>query len=329
MLIANVSLKNRTVLAPLAGWTDAIFRKICHQFGAALVITEMASADGLVRVGKKSLDIARFSEEERPIGIQLFGADAETLAQAAEIISALKPDFIDINCGCPAKKVVKRGGGSALMRDLDSIEAIGKAVVQATAIPITAKLRSGWNETVVVEACLRLQDVGVQAVTIHPRSQKMGFTGAADWNHIRQVKEAVRIPVIGNGDINSAQDARRMLDETGCDMVMIGRAARGNPWIFSQVVSYLDQGILLDLPGFSERLEMCMRHLRLQQEMDGDYAAITMRKQIAFYIKGMPNATGFRKEVFRKNNPLEVMNDLQDYLKFIQTRPTAADIELE
>jgi tRNA-dihydrouridine synthase B len=329
VIIANVSLKNRTVLAPLAGWTDAVFRKICHGFGAALVVTEMASADGLVRVGKKSLDIVRFSEEERPIAIQLFGAEAEVLAQATQIVSTLKPDFIDINCGCPAKKVVKRGGGSALMRDLDTIEAIGIAVVQATTIPITVKLRSGWNETVVVEACQRLQEAGVQAVTIHPRSQKMGFTGEADWNHIRQVKEAVRIPVIGNGDINSAQDAKRMIDETGCDMVMVGRAARGNPWIFSQIVSYLEQGVLLDLPAFSERIEMCMRHLGRQQEVDGEYAAITMRKQIAFYIKGMPKATMFRREIFRKNNPVEVMNDLQDYLKFIQTCPVVADIELE
>lgn len=325
MTIANVVLKNKTVLAPLAGWTDGVFRRICHSFGVALVVTEMASADGLIRDGKKSLDIARFSEEERPISIQLFGADAETLGQAGRIISTLKPDFIDINCGCPAKKVVRRGGGSALMRDLDTIEAIAHAVVQSSTIPITMKFRSGWNDNVVVEACQRVQQAGVQAVTIHPRTQKMGFTGVADWRVIRAVKEAVTIPVIGNGDINSAMDAARMMAETGCDLVMVGRAARGNPWIFSQINAYLAEGILPELPGYCERLEMCMRHLQMQQEIDGDYAAIVMRKQIAFYIKGMPKATVFRKELFRKNNPAEVLSDLREYLKFIQTSPATAE----
>jgi tRNA-dihydrouridine synthase B len=308
--ISNVSLKNRTVLAPLAGWTDAVFRRICIEHGAALVVTEMASADGLVRDGKKSLDIARFSETERPISIQLFGAEPEILGQAAYIISELKPDFIDINCGCPAKKVVRRGGGSALMRDLNSIEAIGRAVVQATTIPVTVKLRSGWNDFVVVEACQRLEAVGVQAVTIHPRTQKMGFTGHSDWSHIRAVKDAVKIPVIGNGDINSALDARRMLDETGCDMVMIGRGARGNPWIFSQIAAYLDDGRLIDPPDFTERIDMCLLHLQRQVEVDGSYAAITMRKQIAFYIKAMPGARELRQVLFQLDDPDEVRAEM-------------------
>lgn len=313
MKIANVILKNRTVLAPLAGWTDSVFRRICMEHGAALAVTEMASADGLVRDGKKSLDIARFTEAERPISIQLFGAEPETLARAAEIIAELKPDLIDINCGCPAKKVVKRGGGSALMRDLVTIEAIGRAVVQATSIPVTVKLRSGWNEVVVVEACQRLEAVGVQAVTIHPRTQKMGFTGRADWSHIRAVKEAVKIPVIGNGDVNSSQDAKQMLDETGCDLVMVGRGARGNPWIFSQIVSYLDHGLLEQPPGFSERIDMCLHHLQRQVEVDGRYAAITMRKQIAFYIKSMPGARELRQVLFKLDDPDQVALELRRF----------------
>jgi len=311
--IANVILKNRTVLAPLAGWTDSVFRRICMEHGAALSVTEMASADGLVRDGKKSLDIARFSEAERPISIQLFGAEPDTLARAADIITELKPDLIDINCGCPAKKVVKRGGGSALMRDLSTIEAIGRAVVQATSIPVTVKLRSGWNEVVVVEACQRLEAVGVQAVTIHPRTQKMGFTGSADRSHIRAVKDAVTIHGLGHGDANSCQDAKQMLDETGCDLVMLGRAARGNPWIFSQIVSYLDRGLSDPPPGFIERINMCLHHLQRQVEVDGRYAAITMRKQIAFYIKSMPGAREVRHVLFQLDDPDQVALELRRF----------------
>jgi tRNA-dihydrouridine synthase B len=330
--IANVSLKNRTVLAPLAGWTDAVFRRICIEYGAALVVTEMASADGLIRDGKKSLDIARFADAERPISIQLFGAEPETLAHAASIISDLKPDFIDINCGCPAKKVVKRGGGSALMRDLNSIEAIGRAVVQATSIPVTVKLRSGWNEPVVVEACQRLEAVGVQAVTIHPRTQKMGFTGTSDWSHIRVVKEAIKIPVIGNGDVNSALDAKRMLDETGCDGVMVGRGARGNPWIFSQIVSYLNDGLIINPPDFTERIDMCLLHLQRQVEVDGRYAAITMRKQIGFYIKSMPGARELRQVLFQLDDPEQVTAELlrfRESLKFADYVPIMEEGEIE
>jgi len=329
VIIANVALANRTVLAPLAGWTDAVFRRICRQFGAGLVVTEMASADGLVRDGRKSLEIARFSEEERPISVQLFGAEAETMARAAQIVSELQPDFIDINFGCPAKKVTRRGSGSALLRDLNRIESIGRAVVQATVLPVTAKLRSGWQEPVVVEACQRLQAVGVQAVTIHPRSQKMGFTGQAEWRHIRAVKEAVTIPVIGNGDIGSPEDAKRMIDETGCDLVMVGRASRGNPWIFSRINAYLDQGVLLPPPTWMERIEMCQHHLSRQQEAEGDYAAITLRKQIAFYLKGMPRATDFRRTLFCKCDPTEVMQDLQDYGQYLAGLPQMIEMEIE
>jgi tRNA-dihydrouridine synthase B len=329
VIIANVVLKNRTVLAPLAGWTDSVFRTLCGEYGAGLVVTEMASADGLVRDGKKSLDIARFEEGERPISIQLFGAEPEVMAQAAQIVSELRPDFIDINCGCPAKKVIRRGCGSALMRDLDAIEAIARAVVQATAIPVTAKLRSGWNEPVVVEACQRLQAVGVQAVTIHPRTQKMGFSGAAEWQHIRLVKQAVTIPVIGNGDIHSSQDAKRMIEETGCDLVMVGRAACGNPWIFSQINALLEQGVELEPPSFIDRIDLCLHHLARQQEKDGRYAAITMRKQIACYIKTMPKATALRRSLFSQSDPAAVMAELREYREYLRAHPNATETESE
>jgi tRNA-dihydrouridine synthase B len=325
VIFVNLDIKSRTVLAPLAGWTDSVYRCICKEFGAGLIFTEMASADAIVRDRKRTLDIVRFTPEERPIGIQLFGAEPETLARAAAIVAELEPDFIDINFGCPAKKVVRRGGGSALMRDLDLISAIGRAVVAATPIPVTAKLRSGWQETVVVEACQRLEQAGVSAVTIHPRSQKMGFKGQADWRHIAAVKQAVAIPVIGNGDVASPLDAKRMLDETGCDLVMIGRAARGNPWIFQQINTYLEEGKLSQEPTFVERLELCLRHLLAQEAAYGARVAVfTIRKHISLYLKGGENVTEFRQQLFRKNDLEEVKANLFHYKRQFIENPAFA-----
>jgi len=280
-----------------------------------LIFTEMASADALVRNKTRTMDICRFTAAERPIGIQLFGAEAETLGRAAAIVAAeLQPDFIDINFGCPAKKVVKRGGGSALMRDLSLLEAIGRAVVSASPIPVTAKLRAGWNDHVVVEACQQLEAVGIAAVTIHPRTQKMGFKGAADWRLIAAVKEAVRIPVIGNGDVTCAADALRMFAETGCDLVMIGRAAQGNPWIFHQTIAMLRDGIEIPPPAAAERLRLCLHHLDLQEETYGaQVAVLTMRKHIASYLKGLPHATEVKAQIFRQTNIAQVRRELQAY----------------
>ncbi len=320
VFLAGIYIANQTVLAPLAGWTDSVFRRICKEFGVGLIFTEMASADALVRERQRTQDIIRFTDEERPIGIQIFGAEPETLARAAEIVSQLQPDFIDLNFGCPARKIVRRGGGAALMRDLDLIEAIGKAVVNATAIPITAKLRSGWHESVVVEACQRLEQVGVRAVTIHPRSQKMGFKGQADWSEIAAVKNAISIPVIGNGDIQCAEDAERMLQQTGCDLVMVGRAARGNPWIFSQIIAYLRDGKLLPPPTFAERVSLCIRHLEEQEKFYGPHKAVfTMRKHIAYYLKGTENITEFRRQLFSKSDIQAVKADLYALLERSQS----------
>jgi len=311
VILAGIEIKEPVVLAPLAGWTDTVYRQLCKEFGVGLIFTEMASADALVRNKTRTLDICRFTEVERPIGVQLFGAEADTLARAAEIVAELRPDCIDINFGCPAKKVVKRGGGSALMRDLSLIEEIGRAVVAATPIPVTAKLRSGWSDTVVVEACLQLEQAGVAAVTIHPRTQKMGFKGRADWRLIAEVKRALKIPVIGNGDIAAPADARRMFEETGCDLVMIGRAAQGNPWIFSRTIAQLRTGVDVPPPTNAERLALCIRHLDLQARHYGEHVAVyTMRKHIASYLKGVPNVAEFRDQLFRKNDIGEVRADL-------------------
>ncbi len=303
------------VLAPLAGWTDTVFRQICKEFGVGLIFTEMASADAIVRNRTRTMEICRFTAAERPIGIQLFGAEAKTLGQAAAIVAAeLQPDFIDINFGCPAKKVVKRGGGSALMRDLSLLEAIGRAVVSASPIPVTAKLRAGWNDHVVVEASQQLEAAGVAAVTIHPRTQKMGFKGAADWRLIAAVKQVVTIPVIGNGDITCAADARRMFAETGCDLVMIGRAAQGNPWIFQQTIDLLQDGVEPPPPAAVERLRLCLHHLDLQEQTYGAQSAVfTMRKHIASYLKGLPNAAAVKAQIFRTSDFAQVRRELNDY----------------
>lgn len=314
MILAGRQIDHPVVLAPLAGWTDTVFRRICKEFGVGLIFTEMASADALVRNRQRTLDICRFTPEERPIGVQLFGAEAEIMAGAAEIVAALEPDFIDINFGCPAKKVVRRGGGSALMRDLDAIQTIAAAVVQATPIPVTAKLRAGWQEAVAVEACQRLQGAGVAAVTIHPRTQKMGFKGEADWRLIGQVKNGVSIPVIGNGDVNTPEDAKRMLEETGCDLVMVGRAARGNPWIFRQITAYLEEGTLIPPPSFDERLSLCIRHLDEQERYYGARVAVfNMRKHISFYLKGGERVTQFREQLFRQNDIEQVRASLVQF----------------
>ncbi len=317
--LAGVKIDNPTVLAPLAGWTDGVYRKICKAFGAGLVFTEMVSADGLIRSHPESRELAEFTDEERPIGVQVFGAEAETLAEAVARISDLRPEFIDLNFGCPAPKVVKRGGGAALLRDLSLIERITRSVKGATDIPITAKMRSGWEETVVVEACRILEDCGITAVTVHPRTQKMQFKGQADWSLIAQVKQAVSIPVIGNGDVNTAHDAQRMLDETHCDLVMIGRAARGNPWIFRQVRDFLQKGEEPKSPSNLERIQVCISHIQEEAARYGARRALTfMRKHIAYYIKGMPQAGSMRLRLFSLSTVENVVETLVEYSSSLQ-----------
>jgi tRNA-dihydrouridine synthase B len=314
--VISVGDKN-LVLAPLAGWSDIPFRRLCREYDAGLVYTEMVSADGAIRQQKKTLALAEFVESERPVVVQLFGAETVTVAGAVAVIAAFKPDYIDLNFGCPAKKIIKRGAGAALMRDLPLMQKIAAAAVQATSIPISAKLRSGWDSDSinVVEAAQRLQDVGVSMLAVHPRTQVMQFKGQADWGYIARVKESVSIPVIGNGDVQTAADARRMFDETGCDGVMIGRAACGNPWIFEQTCHFLRTGIVLPAPSLSERINVCLRHLNLCIETYGERRAIQMmRKQILLYLKGIPNAAEIRRRMLKLNNYSSVEELLVDFV---------------
>ncbi|MBN1560507.1 tRNA dihydrouridine synthase DusB [candidate division KSB1 bacterium] len=301
------------VLAPLAGWSDAPFRRLCREFGADIVYTEMVSADGAIRQQHKTLALAQFTASERPIVIQVFGAEPETVAGAIEIITAMRPDAIDLNFGCPARKVVRRGSGSALLRDLPLLQKIARAAVRATDIAITAKLRSGWDadSIVVLEAAERLQDIGVQMLAIHPRTQTQQFRGFADWSLIRRVKEAVSIPVIGNGDVKTAWDAKKMFDETGCDGVMIGRAACGRPWIFQQVRLFLDSGQEPSSPAFAEQIAVCLRHLALNVAAYGEKQGVRMmKKQIALYLRGFAHASAIRQKILA----LEAHSDIREFL---------------
>ena len=237
MFLANVRLNGRTILAPLAGVSDSSFRLICKQNGVALVFSEMVSSEGLVRNDRKSNQYLEFLEEERPIGMQLFGSNPDVMAEAAKIVEQKKPDFIDLNFGCPVKKVVKKGAGSAILKDMKLLRKITQSVVMSTSTPVTVKIRSGWNTSQInaIEVAKILEDCGVSAVTIHPRTQTQYFKNHSDWNIIREVKQAVTIPVIGNGDIYNCYDAKQMIDETDCDFIMIGRGVLGNPLIFNQI----------------------------------------------------------------------------------------------
>lgn len=290
-----------------------------------MVYTEMISADGTIRHQEKTLKMAEFTQAERPVNIQLFGADDQVVADAVKIISEKKPDCIDLNFGCPAKKVVKRGAGVALMRDLDRLQSMARAAVQATHLPITAKLRSGWDfmSINVLEASQRLQDVGVRILAIHPRTQTQQFRGQSDWNLIKQVKETVDIPVWGSGDIRSAHDAGRMLESTGCDAVLVGRAAFGNPWIFRQINDYVRNGIQPVLPGLEERLQVCLRHLDLAIEIFGSHRALyMMRKQIAFYVKNFPNAAALRYNINATTSCEQLRKLLKDECDFVTSAET-------
>jgi tRNA-dihydrouridine synthase B len=297
-------------LAPLAGWSDSVFRRLCKKFGATLLFTEMASADAMVRNQRNTIKIMAFSEDERPIAIQLFGAEPQIMAEAVSMVSLLKPDFIDINVGCPAHKVVRRGAGAALLRDLDRLRDVVQAAKKSTDLPVTAKVRSGWDSVVVLDACRILQESGCAMITVHPRTQKMQFSGQADWELIGKVKSDLHIPVIGNGDIKTAWDAKTMMQMTGCDGVMVGRAARGNPWIFNQISAVLagDEPVT---PGYSERIAVCEKHFSdFVNEQD---IAIAMRKHLAAYLKGLPNISEIREKLFKVKDRNTILQILRSY----------------
>jgi len=319
--IKGIHIPGKSVLAPMAGITDKTFRQIVKSMGVSLVFTELISSDGLVRDSTKTFQMLQFRPEERPIGIQLFGNDPEIMARGAQIAESAGFDSIDLNFGCPAKKVVKKGAGAALLNNLRRLKDITRAVVQATSIPVSGKIRIGWTEKnlVAVEVSRILEQEGVCWVTVHGRTKQMGFKGQADWNSIRSVKEAVSIPIIGNGDVKSPEDAKCMIDETGCDMVMVGRGALGKPWLFKQIDRYLEMGELGEPPSYRERIELCLSHYQLALKNLGVERGVReMRKHIGWYIKGLPDSSRIRTSVFTMTEPDYVKKILQDYAKSLE-----------
>jgi tRNA-dihydrouridine synthase B len=329
--IGDVLMDSPLVLAPLAGVSDSPFRRLAREQGAAAVYTEMVSSDGIVRGNQATLDYCAFEPEERPIGVQLFGSEPATLAEAARVLGGLpperRPDLLDINMGCPVRKVVNRCAGAALLQDVPRIAAIVEAMVAATPLPVTAKIRLGWDgdSRNVVEVARTLESAGASAVAIHARTRAERFEGHAHWDMIGEAKAAVGIPVIGNGDVRSPEDAARMLRLTGCDGVMLGRAAFGDPWVFRRARALLERGEVLPLPTAAERLEAGVRHLGMMVEAVGpEHAAREMRKHVAWYIRGLPHSARVREQVNRARTARELAGLLRDYLGELAAHGLAA-----
>lgn len=313
LTIGNVELKNNLVLAPMAGVTDLPFRLLCKEQGCGLMCTEMVSAKAILYKNKNTEALLEVQEEERPVAVQLFGSDPEILSSMAKQIEDGPYDIIDLNMGCPVPKVVNNGEGSALMRNPKQVEAILTAMVKTLKKPVTVKFRKGFNEESInaAEMAKIAESCGVAAVAIHGRTREQYYSGKADWEIIRQVKEAVKIPVIGNGDIFQPEDAKAMLEMTGCDGLMIARGARGNPWIFKRTAHYLETGELLPPPTREEIREMILRHAKLQVEYKGEWLGIReMRKHVAWYTVGLPHSSALRNEV----NQVETFEELNDLI---------------
>jgi len=320
MSISEILKQNPLVLAPMAGITDFPFRLLCKEMGAGLVYSEMLSVEALIRDHKRTKGMLLTDPAERPVVFQIFGGKPGTMAEAAGIVSEGEVDFIDINMGCPVPKVLKSGAGSALLRDLPLAKEIMSAVVKASKVPVTVKIRLGWDakSVVAVDLAKTAEEVGIAAVTVHGRTKVQGFTGHADWSMIKAVKDAVRIPVIGNGDVHSARDAKRMIDETGCDGVMIGRAIQGNPWIFREARQYLEAGMVPSHPSLEEREAVMLRHLKDMVKLIGENIGVReMRKHLCWYTKGLPGGAEFRERVNRLDDATEVKQEIGAYFESI------------
>ena len=312
--IGNVTIKGNLILAPMAGVTDLPFRLLCKEMGADLIYTEMVSAKGIYYDNKNTEGLLQVLESERPVSLQLFGSDAELMAEMAKKIEHRNFDILDINMGCPVPKVVNNGEGSALLNNPKQIGKIVHAVSHAIEKPLTVKIRKGFygNESNAVEVAKIIEDNGAAAIAIHGRTREQYYSGKADWDVIAQVKDAVSIPVFGNGDVNSPETAEELLRHTGCDGIMIARGVRGNPWLFSQIKTYLETGERLPKPTVEEVVVMIKRHSRLQVQYKGEYLGIReMRKHVAWYTAGYPESARLRSMV-NEVDSLQALDELLD-----------------
>jgi nifR3 family TIM-barrel protein len=313
------------ILAPMAGVSESPFRRLCRKHGADVVVTEFLSAEGIRRENEATLSKLRFGPDERTIGVQIFGADPQAMGDAARLVTGVfQPDYIDINFGCPVKKVVKRNGGSGCLRDLGLVQDVIRAVSAATSLPVTVKIRSGWSEEMrdPVTIALRCQDAGARALALHPRTRTQMYTGSARWDEIAAVVEALDIPVIGNGDIKTAADARRMREHTRCAGVMIARGSFGQPWIFAQARALIDGTEMPPAPSIEERFAVALDHASMVRsyEADPEGAAVEFRKHLGWYVKGLPNSADLRRRLHAVNSFSEVEGIFGDYMHWMQSR---------
>ena len=318
--IGNVEVKNQVILAPMAGITSTTFRRICKRMGAGLVVAEMVSDKALIYESKKTYELLKMYEDERPISQQIFGGDPETMGQAAKIIEDyMHPDIIDINMGCPVPKVaIKNNAGSNLLKNPERVREIVESVVKSVSVPVTVKIRIGWDENNInaVEIAKICEEAGASAIFVHGRTRKQGYTGVANWNIIKEVVEAVNIPVIGNGDIKSCYDAKRMLDETRCAGVMIGRGCLGNPWLIKECVDYLENGIEPKEISTNEKLEMMKYNIEeITKDKNEVVGVLEMRTQLMYYLKGLPNTKELKLAICKATTKEELLKIINDYQK--------------
>lgn len=323
--IGNVEIKNQIVLAPMAGISNTSYRKIIKEMGAGLIYAEMVSDKAMCFGNAKTLDLLKMSEEERPIAQQIFGSDIDSFVMAAKKIEeVMHPDIIDINMGCPVPKVaIKNQAGSALLKDPDKIGRIVSAVVSAVSVPVTVKIRSGWDDAHknAVEVAKVCESAGASAITIHARTRAQGYSGEADWNMIKEVKQAVSIPVIGNGDVTSAKKAKEMLETTGCDAVMIGRGVLGNPWLIKECVEYLEDDKLPEPVSYEEKVAMMRRHYELLvQDKSDTQALLEIRSHIIWYLKGMPESKRIKESICKCKTTEEMFGIIDDYAQYLKNR---------